>query len=525
MKPGDYLSSSSSFKDESYWILSGELRLEVDYDERHILRAGDRAFLPARAIRSIEVPGNVPVVYLIGAKKKEESGQSYVGEIRIFAGGSAPQGWAFCKGQLLPINSYKELFSLVGTAYGGDGRVSFALPDLRGRVPMHQGCGRSTGDKGSVGFTNAGFDYSDWSGSRTASGFLVTNYMISLDGVFPSADDTSLNVVPLLAEGRIFAFNFAPHGWASCDGQLLALGKVNPSENTGLFSLLGTTYARDELTDPDSGWTPFALPDLRGLIPLHNTSVLGKHVGQEDGISQNSFVGLKGVINFLAINCCIALGGVFPSPPRMATEDDSTAGQPFIAEVRIFFGNFAPNGWALCEGQLLPIQEHQELFSLIGTTYGGDGAATFALPDLRQRAPLQAGGLRTYAEMNQEFCEAGEKGGGDYIGRNLDQKELTATIEHLSNAVLDHIRKSNLNLAEYAKETMAGRFGQAGNALEAAVKSLESVEKMCVASQEQSAQRRKDSHGFINQKMTKIDESPFIAVNFIIALRGRAGLN
>jgi microcystin-dependent protein len=65
----------------------------------------------------------------------------YVGEIRLFAGNFAPQGWALCEGQLLPILGYETLFTLIGTTYGGDGQNSFALPDLQGRVPIHQGAG------------------------------------------------------------------------------------------------------------------------------------------------------------------------------------------------------------------------------------------------------------------------------------------------------------------------------------------------------------------------------------------------
>ncbi|WP_273652703.1 phage tail protein [Cellulomonas fimi] len=63
----------------------------------------------------------------------------------------------------------------------------------------------------------------------------------------------------------------------------------------------------------------------------------------------------------------------------------------FVAEIRMFAGNFAPTGWALCDGQLMPISQNTALFSLLGTTYGGDGKSTFALPDLRGRSPLQHG--------------------------------------------------------------------------------------------------------------------------------------
>ena len=65
--------------------------------------------------------------------------------------------------------------------------------------------------------------------------------------------------------------------------------------------------------------------------------------------------------------------------------------QPFIGEIRMFAGNFAPRNWALCDGQLLPISQNEALFSLLGTIYGGDGRTTFGLPDMRGRVPVHAG--------------------------------------------------------------------------------------------------------------------------------------
>lgn len=67
--------------------------------------------------------------------------EPFVGEIRIFAGNFAPRGWAFCNGQIMPISQNTALFSILGTVYGGDGKTNFALPDLQGRAPMHQGAG------------------------------------------------------------------------------------------------------------------------------------------------------------------------------------------------------------------------------------------------------------------------------------------------------------------------------------------------------------------------------------------------
>ena len=74
--------------------------------------------------------------------------EPFLSEIRIMSFGFAPKGWALCDGQLLPINQNQALFSLLGTTYGGDGRVNFALPDLRARTPIHVGSGHTLGERG-----------------------------------------------------------------------------------------------------------------------------------------------------------------------------------------------------------------------------------------------------------------------------------------------------------------------------------------------------------------------------------------
>ena len=73
--------------------------------------------------------------------------EAYTGQIKIFAGNFAPRGWAFCDGQLLAIGDNEALFSLLGTTYGGDGETTFALPDLRGRIPFHVGNGMNLGER------------------------------------------------------------------------------------------------------------------------------------------------------------------------------------------------------------------------------------------------------------------------------------------------------------------------------------------------------------------------------------------
>src|SRR5438105_5260998 len=74
--------------------------------------------------------------------------EPFLSEIRIMSFVFAPKGWALCNGQLLPINQNQALFSLLGTTYGGDGRVNFALPDLQGRTPIHMGSGHTLGERG-----------------------------------------------------------------------------------------------------------------------------------------------------------------------------------------------------------------------------------------------------------------------------------------------------------------------------------------------------------------------------------------
>ncbi|HEX8173537.1 MAG TPA: tail fiber protein [Pyrinomonadaceae bacterium] len=92
---------------------------------------------------------------------------------------------------------------------------------------------------------------------------------------------------------------------------------------------------------------------------------------------------------------------------------------PFVAEIRIFPFNFAPKGWAFCDGQLLPLSQNTALFSLLGTTYGGDGKSTFALPDLQSRAPMHPGqgnGLSLH--------DLGEEAGSETV--TLLQSEIPA---------------------------------------------------------------------------------------------------
>lgn len=133
--------------------------------------------------------------------------EAYIGEIAMFAGNFPPRGWAFCDGQILPIAPNEALFSLLGTTYGGDGRTTFGLPDLRGRIPLH--VGDNSGGKHGPGLSAYKLGQKDGSESITprmvkvtGSGdvsvigeipagtnrqpYLGINYIICEVGIFPS---------------------------------------------------------------------------------------------------------------------------------------------------------------------------------------------------------------------------------------------------------------------------------------------------------------------------------------------------
>ena len=119
--------------------------------------------------------------------------EPFIGEISIFGGNFAPRGWAKCDGQLLSISSNQALFSILGTQYGGDGQTTFALPDLRGRVPVHAGTVLERGTKyrvGQKGVKEILIKSADSSGESTSheasQPYLVVNYVIALEGVFAS---------------------------------------------------------------------------------------------------------------------------------------------------------------------------------------------------------------------------------------------------------------------------------------------------------------------------------------------------
>ncbi|ESA32799.1 hypothetical protein N836_24260 [Leptolyngbya sp. Heron Island J] len=118
--------------------------------------------------------------------------QPYMGQIIMFAGNFAPTGWFLCDGQLLSISNYSALYSLLGTTYGGDGRTTFGLPDLRGRAPVHQGQGPGLPayTLGQRAQFKTSYDHKYDQVQSVASGinYTTVNYIIAWDGVYPSSN-------------------------------------------------------------------------------------------------------------------------------------------------------------------------------------------------------------------------------------------------------------------------------------------------------------------------------------------------
>ena len=125
-------------------------------------------------------------------------------------------------------------------------------------------------------------------------------------------------------------------------------------------------------------------------------------------------------------------------------------GEPYIGEIRIFAGTFAPAGWAMCQGQLMPISENDALFTLIGTTYGGDGQETFGIPDLQGRAPMHAG---KGPAVSQTYV-IGEKAGVESVTVTAQQTPIHNHALLASNQIGQQAQPQNAMYAQVSTGTL-----------------------------------------------------------------------
>src|SRR5262245_29595614 len=288
-----------------------------------------------------------------------DSGGIPLGSIRTFAGDFAFGGSSTAGGQLLPINVNQEVFSLLGTTYGGNATTNFALPDLDGRtmIGVGQGFGLDPVQLGvPVGSsqltlataqlpTNVGGSNQTFNNYQDS---LPIHYLIRTEGFFPtdgggtSGHDFMGEIVPYAGA------TFVPGGFMEAAGQILQIADYET-----LFQLIGTIYGGD-------GMTTFQLPDLRGrtIVGASSQSPLGVPEGQEFSFLSNANLpvsaggGGQPIDNHepsLALNYLISITGLFPS--RDTGGVDPT--QQYLGEVVAFAGTFAPRGWALAQGQIL----------------------------------------------------------------------------------------------------------------------------------------------------------------------------
>jgi len=312
-----------------------------------------------------------------------------LGFVYDFAGGFTPRGALSAQGQFLPISSQAPLFSLLGNTYGGGYPVTFALPNLQGSAIVGAGSGPgltprplgSVAGSPSVTLTSAqvpaGHETSAPVPYNTVQPSLALEPLIAVSAPYPSGSSQAATFIGQIA---YFAGNFVPAGWALADGQTLSI-----SSNAVLFSVIGTTYG-------GNGTTTFELPDLVGRIAIGADAAnpLGSEKGSEIvDVTRSNLPGAaeQPVSNdqpSLAVNYLIDISGVFPSSSGGGFDPNTAT----IGEVVPYAGETPPPGWRFANGQLLPISEFQALFAILGTTYGGDGRTTFALPNLDGRTVI-----------------------------------------------------------------------------------------------------------------------------------------
>lgn len=169
--------------------------------------------------------------------------------------------------------------------------------------------------------------------------------------------------------------------------------------------------------------------------------------------------------------------------------------EPFVAEIRIFAGNFAPRGWAFCDGQLLPVASHTALFSLIGTIYGGDGRNTFALPNMQGRAPMEPG-----------------RGPG-LTPRRLGQRlgETAVTLNETQMPSHSHYVRANQSPGGVAAPSNTTSISAAGGRGESLYSTATTSGLVGLASETVESTGGNQSHD---------NMQPYLVMNFIIALVG-----
>ena len=219
--------------------------------------------------------------------------EPFLAEIRLMSFDFAPKGLGAVQRPAPADQPEPGALLLLGTTFGGDGRVTFALPDLRGRVPIHVGNGHTLGERGG-----------EQAHTLTVAELPTHTHVMQAT--------TATGDTPIAAGQRARA--------------------TRPASST-------PRPAQPHLADPDQRHQHRRQPGAPEHAAVPDAELLHRPAWH------------------------------LPEPELRSP----TMAQPFVGEIRMFAGNFAPAGWVFCDGQLLPISENEALFTLIGTTYGGDG--------------------------------------------------------------------------------------------------------------------------------------------------------
>ena len=359
--------------------------------------------------------------------------EDFLGEIRIFGFDSAPRGWAFCNGQILPIQQNSALFSILGTTYGGDGVTTFALPDMRSRAPLGFGEGEGLSRRDLGGFVG------------TVNEKILLNQMPAHSHTLSASAPVATNANSVKPAGNYYA---------STTEALYAAG-----------------FTEETVATKPS--TPNVSP-TGGDSPHNNMQP------------------------YLALNFCICIQGMYPS------RDGELSDMQFIGEVRMFAGSFAPGGWAFCDGAMQSITGNDALLALLGTTFGGDGATTFALPDLRGRVPIGTG--QGTGLTNRDL---GQSGGVETVTLSPQQMPI-----HSHNVDLSSIKLA----VQYANGASSGSSSLPSGKYIATVPGLKQFGK--TKGSDTTAPLFSISLANDGGNLPHNNMQPSLGVNFIIALSG-----
>lgn len=311
---------------------------------------------------------------------------------------------ALANAATIEVGSNQALFSLIGSYYGGNGSSNFSLPNLQGAIPQYVTNGSSPTQWGQVIGSpsnsvtlNTAMLPQSLGGSATPIDItqygVGIQYLIQTEGLFPTGSSPTPDTIGMIYPSAVATGGGVPDGFLPADGRLLSI-----NEFPVLYTVLSITYGGD-------GVNNFALPDLRNRVPVGvGVSPTGMPIilGQTFGHRYTQLLQdeLKGGVPIQTSQPSLALNYIVNTTGTYAYLSEDS---PMLGQISLFAGSGVPDGWAVANGQLMSISGNYALYSLVKTTFGGDGITTFALPNLQGRSIVGTGGEKTFESV---MCKA-----------------------------------------------------------------------------------------------------------------------